>query len=170
MQKRIVEYKLDLIQKLHLSFILLVILGVSLLLINKDFSYKYLLYFLTPIISILILSIIFLKSGLLIIDNTIYKGYFLLGLLIYKQKVNINNQPIVSILRLKRAHGMPAFGLASPQGVHSFYKFYIYLLNQSHTEKTEVIGFKKKENAEKVIDFLIENLNLTNEIYCPDFS
>ncbi len=173
MKKIIGEHNLDLIQKIHLIIVLLVMLAFysvgnnnySLIKSHLPLSLIFLAIF-----TILILATVFSKSGLIIKEHNLFKGYFVLGFLIYKQSIDLKSKTKLSILKLKRAHGMPAPGIIFPQNAHSFYKFYIYLLNKSHTEKTEVIGFKKEENAKKIAAFLSENLNLKYEIYSPDFN
>ena len=173
MQKIIGEYNLNLIQKIHL-FIVLLVLIVFYSVGNNNYSliktHLPLASIFLAIFTLLILATIFSSSGLIIKSHKLFKGYFVLGFLIYKQSIDLKSKTTLSILKLKRAHGMPAPGIIFPQNTHSFYKFYIYLLNKSHTEKTELIGFKKKENAEKIIAFLSKNLNLKYEIYSPDFS
>lgn len=170
-KKIIAEYNLNLIQKVHMSVILGIGISIFLLTKNnllKDFNELLLLLLLTLFI-IGIASFMFSKSGLVIRSNKLYKGYFVFGILIYKQNIDLKNKYIVSILKLKRAHGMPTIGFAYPQGVNSFYKFYAYLLDKSHTEKTELMGTKKREDVELIVKFLTKNLNLEYELYSPNF-
>jgi hypothetical protein len=114
-------------------------------------------------------SFIISKKGLLINEKGLFKAYFVLNLLIFKQKIDLNNKPIVTILNLRRSQNLPSAGIVYPSSRHSFHIYYLYLLNQSHTIKTELIAIKKEENAQKMIHFLTENTNLKFEIYSPDF-
>lgn len=172
-EKIIIEYNLNLIQKIHVSIILAIGITLFFLTKNKNYPFKDIIELFTPLILALfilgMISFIFSKQGLSIHKNKLYKGYFVFGFLIYKQNIDLKNKPIVSILKLKRAHGMPTVGFASPQGVNSFYKFYAYLLDKSHTEKTELIGAKKIEDTELVVEYLKKNLNLDYELYNPNF-
>ncbi|WP_048331422.1 hypothetical protein [Bizionia psychrotolerans] len=170
-KKIITEYNLNLIQKVHVSIILGIGISIFFLIKNnlfRDLNELLLLLFLTVFI-IGTISLVISKLGLLIRDNELYKAYFVFGFLIYKQNIDIENKRIVSILKLKRANGMPTVGLVSPQGVDSFYKFYAYLLDKSHTEKTELIGLKKLKNAELIVAFLQKHLNFDYELYSPNF-
>lgn len=170
-KKIIAEYNLNLIQKIHVSIILGIGISIFFLIKNylfNDFNELLLLLLLTFFI-IGMVSVVFSKLGLVIREDKLYKAYFVFDLLIYKQNINLKNKRIVSILKLKRANGMPTVGLASPQGVDSFYKFYVYLLDKSHTEKTELIGVKKLKNAELIVAFLQKHLNFDYELYSPNF-
>lgn len=172
MDKRIItEYNLNLIQKIHVSIILGIGFSIFFLIKNSlltDFNDS-LLFLLLTIFIIGMVSLVMSRLGLLVRDNSLYRAYFVLGLLIYKQNIDLKNKHIVSILKLKRANGMPTVGLASPQGVDSFYKFFVYLLDKSHTEKTELIGVKKFQNAERIVAFLQEHLSFDYELYSPNF-
>jgi len=172
-KKIIAEYNLNLIQKTHVSIILAIGISLYFLTKNINYSFKDTIELFTPFLLIFyilgMVSFIFSKLGLIIHANKLYKGYFVFGLLIYKQQIDLKNKPIVSILKLKKAHGMPTIGFAYPQGVNSFYKFYAYLLDKSHTEKTELIGTKKLKNTELIVDFLTKNLTLDYELYSPNF-
>lgn len=173
MKKIIAGDNLNLIQKIHLLIILAI--GISLFFLTTKINYPFkesielFKPFLLILFILVIVSFVFSKLGLLIHKNMLYKGYFVFGFLIYKQSIDLKNKPIVTILKLKKAHGMPTVGFASPQGVNSFYKFYAYLLDKSHTEKTELIGSKKIENAELIVEFLTKNLNFDYELYSPNF-
>jgi len=172
-KKIIVEYNLNLIQKIHVSVILAIGILIYFITRNINYTLKDTIELFTPLLLTFyilgMVAIIVSKLGLIINANNLYKGYFVFGLLIYKQPIDLKNKPIVSILKLQGAHGMPTVGLVAPQGVNNYYKFYTYLLDKSHTEKTELIGSKKLKNAELIVAFLTKNLNLDYELYNPNF-
>jgi len=116
-----------------------------------------------------LISFIFSKKGLLINNHGLYKAYFVFGILLFKRKVELKNKPVVTILKLRKSQNLPSVGIVYPSSRHSFHIYYLHLLNQSHTIKTELIGVKKKGNAQKMIHFLAENTNLMFEIYSPNF-
>jgi hypothetical protein len=115
-------------------------------------------------------SFIFSKKGLHINKKGLYKAYFVFDILIFKRKVELKNKPIITILKLRKSQNLPSVGIVYPSSSHSFYMYYLYLLNQTHTIKTELIAIKKEENAQKLIEFLTESTNLKFENYRPDFS
>lgn len=156
-----------------MSIILVIAISFFVLTKKIDFLYNNVIEILAPILLILfvfgVLSFIISKKGLLTYNEELYKAYFIFGILILKRKVDFDNKPIVSILKLRRSQKLPSTGIVFPSGEHSFYKFYICLLNKSHTSRTELINLKKEENANEIINFLTKNVGLKFETYSPNF-
>ena len=175
MNKRIIiEDNLNRIQKIHMLIVLIFGIGFYLLSKKNDYQYKDIVEFITTILIIIfvvgLIAFIFSKKGLLVDQNELFKAYFVYNNLIFKRKIDLNNKPIVSILKLKKSQNYPSISLIYPSSSHSFNRFDVYLLNKSHTIKDELIDLKEQDNAKRIVDFLIKNIDLKFEIYSPNFN
>ncbi len=130
----------------------------------------YLIAFLFFTLSIYFLALAFSKKGLLKRGQKLYKTSSFLGFIIFRRKISIIERPIVSILKFKKKQKFAFVSSANPDQSETFNSFEIFVLNQRHTKRDSVIYFKKKENADKAIDFLTTNFPLKHEIFSPDFS
>ncbi|MGY0393277.1 hypothetical protein ACW5R3_12050 [Bizionia sp. KMM 8389] len=174
MEKRIIsEYNLNLTQKIHMSIILIIGIGIFYITEKVNYPNKDIISLLITILLIVfvvgILTFIVSKKGIIANNKGLFKAYFSFGKLIFKQQIDLNNKPIVSVLKLGKSQNLPSVGIVYPSGKHSFYKFYVYLLNESHTSKTELMDLKKQENAKLIVDFLTKNIDLKSETYSPSF-
>ncbi len=155
---------------------IILVIGISVFFLTKKINYPYkdIIAIYTPILLILFLfgmiTFIISKKGLLTNEKGFFKAYFAFGKLIYKQEVDLSNKPVASILKLRKSQNLPSAGIVYPSGNHNFYKFYVYLLNESHTSKTELIDLKKQENAKQIVDFLTKNIDLKSELYSPNLN
>lgn len=170
-KKVILEYNLNLVQKIHLTIILILVVGLYVL--SKNYLHDIVCFFATFFIIIFIfglVSLVISKKGLLIKNNMLFKAYFTFNYLILKKRIDLDGKSTVSVLNLRKKHNLPSVSIVYPSSNNSFIRFYVYLLNESHTRKDEVIDLKNENNAKQVVDFLTGNFQLKYEIYSPDFN
>lgn len=134
-----------------------------------DFIYIKISLFLFIVIFILILLI---KKGLVVESNNLYKGIFLFGKLIYKKSIKTDFQ-IFSLLKGKLStnynysYDIQDFHNWELDLNHSVESFTITLLNETHTEKKQVLVLTNINQAKSAIDFIIKNTKLRYEKYSP---
>lgn len=175
----ILESKLTAHQKTHVAMVIglpVVIVGVTVL--NDHLSiygmkqWSLVIPKLLFLFSILLLGIfsLFLKSGVLKVNNDLYLGTYIFGKLIFKKKIIITQKSKVAVLRLSKRQKMAWFSVASPDQSLSYHKNDVTLLNDKHTHKELLISLNDEVLANKVITFLEENFGFIHEVYSPDFS
>lgn len=118
-------------------------------------------------LSVFILILPFAKKGFLINSNELFLGSFIGKKCFRKKKITITNTPVISILEFKTGQKMWS-SVANPNLKIENYIHQINLLNEKHTTRNKIMFLEKKENAEKTLKFLTENLNLRNEEYSPN--
>lgn len=124
------------------------------------------------IITLLAFAIIIfpLKKGLYINNSDLFFGYFSWGKLLYKHKIDVDQAKAVSVLKFKRRQRGAYMSLANPEFSTTFNSFEVYVLNERHTKRSLLISLKKENNAKKALEFVVENTEMSQEIYSPDFS
>ena len=124
------------------------------------------------IIALLAFAIILfpLKKGLYVNSSNLFVGYFTWAKLIHKQKIDLNQTKAVSILKFKRRERGAYMSVANPEFSTTFNSFEVYVLNERHTKRSLLISLKKEGNAKKAIEFVVQNTELIQEIYSPNFS
>lgn len=115
-------------------------------------------------------SVTFLKSGLLKEQNSLYRGIYFLGKLIFKKKVSLEDKNKVTILKFKKSQKMAWFSAANPDLTLTFYRSDITLLNDKHTRKEMLVSLDNEHLTNEVLNFLEINFGLKHEVYSPDFS
>lgn len=117
-----------------------------------------------------------LKKGIVIENKLIYIGYYLLGLKIFKQKIETDNLKIFTLLKLIKSTNYN-YEKRHPSNVtrwepnlnYQSSSFQIFLLNENHTEKKKVLSLVKEQNSNKAIELITKNTDLKIEIYNPNF-
>ncbi len=115
-------------------------------------------------------STFLIKKGLVKNSEGLHVGYFSWGKLIIKNPIKFFNFPAVSILRRRRRERGAYLSIANPEFSTSFNSFEVFSLNEKHTKKNKIISLRSEKNANKALDFILENSKLRRETYSPDFS
>ncbi|TCI93034.1 hypothetical protein [Tenacibaculum sp. M341] len=171
MKKEIIlESKFTSHQKTHIlmvfgaPIILVIIKLISLDITNSLLSLLFVCLFL------IVVSVTFLKTGLLKEDNSLYRGVYFLGKLIFKKKISLEDKNKVTILSFKKSQKMAWFSAANPDLSLTFYRSDITLLNEKHTRKEMLVSLDNEYLANEVLNFLEIHFALKHEVYSPDFS
>lgn len=117
---------------------------------------------LTGFILVFCLCLIFMKKGLIVNKNAIYRGFFLFGFLMLKTK-NLNpGATIFTLLKVKNRQKYIRTR-REPNMEYTIDSFNLYFLDDEHAHKRLILKFIKEESALKTINFLVENTNLKFE-------
>ncbi|MFY0604256.1 MAG: hypothetical protein JXQ93_09915 [Flavobacteriaceae bacterium] len=171
MKKIILEYRFTNHQKItfliYLGAPFLII--IFLLLRNSQNATDYIILSLCFICYAFLISIAFLKRGLLKMNSYLYKGSFFLGILFFKTQIDISKTPKIAVLKFRKSRKLAWFSDAKPDLAVEYNSFEINILNDSHTKRKPILDLKKKENIELTTNFLISNFDLKYENYNPKF-
>jgi len=126
------------------------------------------------VLVLLLISLMFLKKGLVVDDRNLFIGYFLFGLSVFKRMANRDHMKIVAVLTFKNGPNYnytrwPNFAKWEPNLEYTTSSFQVFFLNENHTEKEHIVSLLKKENSERAIEFLLKNMNVRLEVYIPSF-
>ena len=171
MKKIILEYRFTNHQKI--TFLLY--LGAPFLikiffLVRNSLNMKdYLILSLCIICYTFLISVAFLKRGILKRNSKLYKGSFFLGKLFFKTRIDISETPKITILTFRKTQKLAWFSGAKPDLAFEYKSFEINILNDRHTKREPILDLKKKENVEPTIQFLTSNFDLKYEKYNPNF-
>lgn len=173
--KQVEKLPLEASFNLHQKMILL---GVSLLpawfvveLSGRILSLTgYLILMIFLLLFFYLVSLTFSKKGLIKKDHKLYKAKIFNGLTLSRNKVNLTNRPVVSILKFKKSQKMIWFSIAKPDLATSFNSFEVFVLNERHIKRDSVMYFASEENANKAIEFLTTDFPLRHELFSPNFS
>ena len=153
-------------------FILLVGFGLQIL-FNISHPDNYLIKYSVNIIFILlefgILVFVFSKNGFIINEQGLFKTYFFVKKPFFKNHIDLINKPKLSILEKRKSQRLPSISVIYPRPSFNFVTYDLFILNNNHTSKYEIISLDKKENATKAVDFLTKYLNLKSENYSPNY-
>ena len=175
----ILESKLTAHQKTHVIMVIgLPVIIVSVTILNHHLSLhgmnQWSLVFpkLLFLFTILLLGffLVFLRTGVLKVDNHLYLGTYIFGKLIFKKKIITSHKSKVAILKLSKRQKMAWFSIASPDQSLSYHKNDVTLLNNKHTHKELLVSLNDEVLAMKVVTFLEENFGFIHEVYSPDYS
>ncbi len=175
----ILESKLTVHQKTHISVVMLipVFFVIVITLIQhfeqhnlSDISLSFPRLIPATIVLLVLIMLLFLKTGILEKNNNLYEGTYFKGKLLFKKKINLTDKTKVAILKLNKRQKMAWFSIANPDQALSYHKNDITLLNDKHTRKELLVSLDDENLANKTVSFLEENFDLTFETYNPDFS
>jgi hypothetical protein len=157
-------------QKIHLSTYAIVILMFTISLLIRSLNYKgYLIVIVLTFIFLAITSFAFSKKGFIKSDKLLFKGYFFKEYLLFKKKINLEDRPVVSILKHKRSQKFAFFSAAKPDLGIIFNAFSIHALNERHIKRDPLMYFNEEKNAEKALSFLTTDFDLRHELFSPNF-
>ncbi len=167
----ILESQFDSNYKLYIYIFFLFALGMPFIVIMKTYGLIRIVAII-GFIAILFLgvSIWFMKKGFMKNSHGLHIGYFSWGKLVFTEHIRLLNKPKVTILKFRKRERAGFVSIANPEFSQAFNAFDIYLLNEKHTVKKQVISFKSEKNAQLALNFLTSNSKLKHEIYSPDFS
>ncbi len=173
MKKEIIlESKFTLHQKTHILMVFgapIILVIIKLISLGLDVTNS-LLSLLFVCLFLIVVSVTFLKTGLLKEDNSLYRGVYFLGKLIFKKRISLEDKNKVAILSFKKSQKMAWFSAANPDLSLTFYRSDITLLNEKHTEKEMLVSLDNEYLTNEVLNFLEIHFGLKHEVYSPDFS
>jgi hypothetical protein len=155
----------------------LLILNISLLLIffglfKLEISLKFILFqILFGFILSILFSLLCLKKGLSIKNNSLFYCYFLFKFKLFHKKINLENLTVFTILKFNKSldyayyigmYRTPTKSIDQSMQ-YSYKSFEIHLLNEKHTYKKKIIALQNEEFNELAINFITEN-------YSPNFN
>ncbi len=120
-------------------------------------------------IAVFLVVLPFAKKGFLIKSNQLFLASFLFGKCLGKKKIDITNSPVVSVLEFSASKALWA-SAANPNLKASNYIYQLNILNEKHTEREKIMFLENKENIDKALKFLTDNLDLRNEVYSPNYN
>lgn len=171
MEKLILEYRLTNHQKLILSLVPIVLLFFIIGMISASLNFKgYVFVFLSILLFVYLVGMVFSRRGLVSKDNKLYLGVFYFNILFFKKQIYLGEWNKVSVLKFSRRQKLAFFTSANPDLSEQFNSFDLCLLNDKHTRRHVLISLKNEENVQNAIRFLSANFNLKFEVYSPDFS
>ena len=139
-------------------------------LIDNNLNWKgYLIFILSLLLFFYLISLAFSQKGLIKKGNKLYRAKFFNGITLYKNKVRLNDRPVVSILKFKKRQKYAFFSAAKPDLDKSFNSFEIFVLNDRHIKRDSVMYFKNEESSRKAIEFLTTDFPLRHEVFSPNF-
>lgn len=148
---------------------LLTLLGMLTSTAASDFIYiKIPLFLLSIIFTLLLLT----RKGLVVENNTLYKGVFLFEKLLFTKSFQSDFQTF-SLLKGKLStnygysYDIKQFNDWEPDLNHSVESFTITLLNETHTQRKQVLVLTDLNQAKKAVDFIVQNTSLKYEMYNP---
>lgn len=112
----------------------------------------------------------FSRKGFLKREGKLYKAKFFRGRVLTRKVMNLQEKPVVSILKFRRSRKYAFFSAAKPDLAAEFNSFEVYVLNESHIKRDLLLRLTNEEKAKEAIDFLISNFPLRHEIYSPNFN
>lgn len=125
--------------------------------------------FLFFFISLFFLALAFSEKTLIKINDKLYKGKSIFGVVIHRKNVKLTDRSVVSILKFKKNQKFAFVSAASPDQTEAFNSFELFVLNKNHTKRDSVLYFRNEENADEAIDFLSSDFPLKKEIFSPNF-
>ncbi|WKL47612.1 hypothetical protein Q1W71_21975 [Flavobacterium pectinovorum] len=169
--KIILERSIEYNQLKNLFFITLILTFVFFGILNSELNV--IVMYVEGALGVLILLFIFiilLKKGIVINQRNIFIGYFFLGLLIIKRKVQIEGMPLITLLTYdKKKNYNYVVRPWEPKLEFKMKSFEINLLNVKHTSKKKLLRLENEESSTKAIEFIINNSELRFENYSPNF-
>ncbi|TCN49396.1 hypothetical protein D0809_24220 [Flavobacterium circumlabens] len=169
--KIILERSIEYNQLKNLFFITLILTFVFFGILNSELNV--IVMYVEGALGVLILLFIFiilLKKGIVINQRNIFIGFFFLGLLIIKRKVQIEGMPLITLLTYdKKKNYNYVVRPWEPKLEFKMKSFEINLLNVKHTSKKKLLRLENEESSTKAIDFIINNSELRFENYSPNF-
>jgi hypothetical protein len=141
MEKIILESKFTLYQKILLIGASLLFFGIGYKIWNELFLDKYgdpveissIWAIVSFVVALILISLLFLKDGLLIGNKRIYKAYFAGGKPIFKQLVDLEDITDISIFKIRTKENIEFFRPGPATGEFEHYYYRIFLLNDKHT-------------------------------------
>lgn len=168
-EKLPLEQSFNLQQKIILLGISLIPLLFIIAMINIQLNWKgYILFIISLLLFIYLISLAFSNKGLIKKEDKIYKAKFFQGFTLFKSKVDLTDRPVASILKFKKSQKLAFFSAAQPDLSESFNSFEIFVLNKTHYKRDSVMYFKKEVSAKKAIDFITQDFPLRQEVFSPD--
>ncbi|MDV6170058.1 hypothetical protein R1T16_16590 [Flavobacterium sp. DG1-102-2] len=120
-------------------------------------------------IILLLTSLLFIRKGIIVKNESLFIGYFLFGLQIIKKEVYPDGMNIITQLVYQKSTNYnygtkwePCFDFKTPS-------FELYFVNEKHTTKKKILGLTNEENSEKTINFILLNSMFQFQKYSPDF-
>ncbi|MFV8226906.1 hypothetical protein [Christiangramia aquimixticola] len=168
-EKLILETSFSLHQKIILIGFSLIPLMFIIELIEKRLNWKgYIFFIIALLLFCYLISLAFSKKGLIKKNQKLYKAKFFKGIILFKQKINLKDRPVVSILKFKKSQKFAFFSAAKPDLGESFNSFEIFILNRTHYKRDSIMYFKKEESSQEAVKFLTNDFPLKHEIFSPN--
>lgn len=130
----------------------------------------YLILLFVLLLFLYLISLTFSKKGLIVKDEKLYTAKIFNDFILFKKKVDLEDRPVVSILKFKKRQKLPFFSVAKPDLDNAFNSFEVFVLNERHIKRDSVIYFKNEENAQMALQFITGNFPLRHETFSPDFA
>ncbi|MFD1095594.1 hypothetical protein [Salegentibacter chungangensis] len=156
----------------------IIILGISLIplmfiiaLIEAKLNWKgYLTFTFVLLLFSYLFALAFSKKGMIKKGNKLYKAKFFRGHTLFRQKVDLSDRPVVSILKFKKSQKLAFFSAARPDLSESFNSFEIFVLNENHFKRDSVMYFEEEDSAKKAVEFLTTDFPLRHEVFSPNLA
>lgn len=101
------------------------------------------------------LSLALLKKGFLVKNKELYKGYFVLGKQLFKQKINLTDRTIVAVLKNKQHKR-----ISTNTKEIKYKNFEINVLDKKQTKRDVLLVLKNEQKANEGVLFLTKNTDL----------
>ncbi len=168
--KIVFERSFNLQQKLIIMGFSLFPLLFIIVLLEQNLNWKgYLIFIVALLLFLYLIALAFSRKGLIKKEQFLYKGKIFRGYTLFKQKIDLTDRPVVSILKFKKRQKFAFFSVAKPDLSHSFNSFEIFVLNANHFKRDSVMYFKEEKSANKAIEFLTRDFPFTHEIFSPQY-
>ncbi|RKS42523.1 hypothetical protein BC962_3248 [Gillisia mitskevichiae] len=169
-EKLILETSFSIHQKIILIVFSLPFLLFIIAILEVDLNWKgYIIFLLALLFFWAFISLAFSKKGMIKNGGKLYKAKFFQGYTIFKRKVDLNDRPVVSILKSKKRQKFAFFSAAKPDLSESFNTFEIFVLNKNHFKRDSIMYFKNENNAKEAIEFMTKDFPLRHELFNPNY-
>lgn len=139
--------------------------------IDDEFTAQQTIYLTIDALLILLFFIAaFLKKGLLRKDGKLKSCWFLFGLEVYSKTIVTENRPKASILKYGLGQRSNLFNANTDKTKNLFDRFEVFLLDDTHYQRTLVTRLRSEENAKRAIAFLEKNFDRKHEVFSPSYS
>ena len=126
------------------------------------------------LITLLFMIVLFLfvgmqsKKGFFVRNGELYIADFFSDRRIYKRKVKFKGKSTLTVLSLNKRQ-KTVMTAADPDSSYRMVSYDLYLLNEKHTQKTELMTLRSEIDSERASEFITKRTKLVYEIYSPDF-
>ncbi|MGB7785320.1 MAG: hypothetical protein WBL27_04390 [Salinimicrobium sp.] len=135
---------------------------------NLNWKGDLLVFFLFSILAVVVLFA-FSKKGFIKANGKLYKAKFFRGQVLSRKKINLEDRPVVSILKFKKRRKYAFFAAAQPDMAYGFNAFEVYALNEHHLKRDLLMRLTSEEIAQRALEFLGTGLELRHEVFSPNF-
>jgi len=109
------------------------------------------------------------KKGFIKNDDGLYIAYSIFGFTLHKSLIDLTNYTDISILKSRKKMAFEKSVRMEPDMIYYDFFYNIFLLNEYHTIKFNLISTINEQKAKEIVDFITINSHLKNKNYKPRF-